>query len=426
MTGAARVVVTLGVFAAMLTLVLVRPRGWHEAWWTALAALVMLGLRLVSPADAIAATLDGKAALLFLLALLLLSWLVGKSGFFDWAAIHCARFARGSGRALYRNTFLLGALITATLSLDTTAVILTPIVLALVKRLRMPALPYVILCAFVANVGSLLLPISNLTNILFADTFQLGFALFTARMLGPQVVALGVTYAWLRWSFRRELPARFDPAPLPSPASTVPNRGYFVACVVVLVAVLVGYFLAPLVALEPYAVAFLGVAVLLVAGGLTRQVRARAVTEVLWGVFPFVVGLFVAVRGVVNLGFSPAIAGWLAALRGGDTLAMLTTSAVTAAASNVMNNLPAALLMRGILHDAHVHAGPVFAALVGANAGPVVTPFGSLATMLVLALARRDGVTVPMRSVVGLGVVLSPIVVLLSTLAAAASFAIAR
>jgi arsenical pump membrane protein len=181
-----------------------------------------------------------------------------------------------------------------------------------------------------------------------------------------------------------------------------------------------------LVALEPYAVAFLGVAVLLVAGGLTRQVRARAVTEVLWGVFPFVVGLFVAVRGVVNLGFSPAIAGWLAALRGGDTLAMLTTSAVTAAASNVMNNLPAALLMRGILHDAHVHAGPVFAALVGANAGPVVTPFGSLATMLVLALARRDGVTVPMRSVVGLGVVLSPIVVLLSTLAAAASFAIAR
>ncbi len=426
MTGAPRIAVTMAVFAAMLVLVLVRPRGWHEAWWTALGAFVMLGLRLVSPSDAVAATLDGKAALLFLLALLMLSWLVGKSGFFDWAAIHCARFAGGNGRVLYRNTFILGAVITATLSLDTTAVILTPIVLALVKRLGMPALPYVILCAFVSNVGSLLLPISNLTNILFADTFHLGFALFTARMLAPQVVALAVTYAWLRWSFRRELPARFDPAPLLSPASAVPNHRYFVVCVVVLASVLVGYFLAPLVDLEPYEVAFGGVAVLLFAGAITRQVQAGAVTEVSWGVFPFVVGLFIAVRGVDNLGFSPAVSTWLADMHGGSALKMLATSVLTAAASNVMNNLPAALLMRGILHDAHVHARPVFAALVGANAGPIVTPFGSLATMLVLALARRDGVTVPMRSVVGLGVVLSPIVVLLSTLAAAATFAIPR
>jgi Na+/H+ antiporter NhaD/arsenite permease-like protein len=105
---------------------------------------------------------------------------------------------------------------------------------------------------------------------------------------------------------------------------------------------------------------------------------------------------------------------------------MLTTAAITAAASNVMNNLPAALLMRSILHDAQVHARPVFAALIGANAGSIVTPFGSLATMLVMALARRDGVKVSTRSIVGLGAVLAPVLVMLTTLTAAATFALVR
>jgi arsenical pump membrane protein len=126
-----------------------------------LGATAMLAFGLVSWHEAICATLAGKNALLFLLSLLALSLLVGKSGFFDWAAIRCAHIAKGNARSLYRNTYLLGAIITAILSLDTTAVILTPIMLALVRRLRIPSAPYVVLCAFVANVGSLLLPISR-------------------------------------------------------------------------------------------------------------------------------------------------------------------------------------------------------------------------------------------------------------------------
>ena len=426
MTGTVRVAVTLGVFAATLVLVLVRPRRWHEAWWTSACAAAMLGLRLVSPRDALAATLDGKAALLFLLALLLLSLLIGKSGFFEWAAIRCADFAAGDGRALYRNTFVLGALITATLSLDTTAVILTPVVLALVRRLRMEALPYVALCALVSNVGSLVLPISNLTNILFADTFHLTFSAFAARMLAPQLVALATTYALLRWHFRRDLPASFDRAALPPPASVVPSHAYFVISIAVLLLVLVGYFVAPLAAIEPYVVAFGGVVVLAVAGALTGRVRPRAAGDVSWGVFPFVIGLFVAVRAVENLGFSPAASAWIGHMHPGSVGKMLTTAAVTAAASNVMNNLPAALLMRSILANAHVHIRPVFAALIGANAGSIVTPFGSLATMLVVELARRDGVEVSMRRLVGLGLALAPALVVLTTLTVAATFAIAR
>ena len=203
MTGGPRMVVTLAVFAAMLVLMMLRPRRWSEAWWTMLAAIAMLALGLVTPHEALAAVLSGKNTLLFLLSLLALSQLIGKSGFFDWAAIRCARIAKGDAHALYRNAFVVGAIITAILSLDTTAVMLTPVMLALVKRLKVPAAPYVLLCAFVANVGSLLLPISNLTNLLFADAFHQTFAAFAARMILPQIVALVTTYAILRWHFRR-------------------------------------------------------------------------------------------------------------------------------------------------------------------------------------------------------------------------------
>jgi arsenical pump membrane protein len=158
---------------------------------------------------------------------------------------------RRDAHALYRNAFVAGAIITAILSLDTTAVMLTPVMLALVKRLKVPAPPYVLLCAFVANVGSLLLPISNLTNLLFADAFHQTFAAFAARMIVPQLVALVTTYTILRWRFRRDLPSSFDAGSLPEPASVVPNHPYFLVCVTVLVAVLICYFLAPLLGLEP-------------------------------------------------------------------------------------------------------------------------------------------------------------------------------
>jgi arsenical pump membrane protein len=209
MTGTARIVVTLAVFAAMLVLMVVRPRRWNEAWGTMLAAIAMVALGLMTPRDALGAVLAGKNTLLFLLSLLALSLLVGKSGFFDWAAIRSAMVAKGDAHALYRNAFIAGAIITAILSLDTTAVMLTPVMLALVTRLKVPAPPYVLLCAFVANVGSLLLPISNLTNLLFADAFHQTFAAFAARMIVPQLVALVTIYTVLLWPFRRDPAQQF-------------------------------------------------------------------------------------------------------------------------------------------------------------------------------------------------------------------------
>jgi arsenical pump membrane protein len=424
LTPTLRVAVTLVVFVAMLALVVLRPSRWSEGWWTMLGAAAMLLLGLVSPRQAIDATLAGKNALLFLLSLLALSLLVGKSGFFDWAAIRCARIARGNAHSLYRNAFVAGAIITAILSLDTTAVMLTPVMLALVKRLKVPAAPYVVLCAFVANVGSLALPISNLTNLLFADAFHQTFAAFAARMIAPQLVALVTTYAVLRWHYRRQLPRLFDRESLPEPASVVPNRAYFLACITVLAVVLVGYFLAPLVGVEPYVFAFAGSAVLALSGAAAGRVRIQAFGEISWHVFPFVIGLFVAVQGIENLGLVAAASHWLEQMRPGSPAKLLAAAAATALASNVTNNLPAALIARSVLLRSHAHMGTVLAALIGADVGPMITPFGSLATMLVLALARRDGEEVNVRELMMLGLWAVPVIVILTTLALVLSFAL--
>jgi arsenical pump membrane protein len=426
MTGTVRIAATLAIFATMVALVVIRPRRLNDAWWTMLAAAAMLALGLVTPHEAIAVVLAGKNALLFLLSLLALSLLVGKSGFFEWAAIRCARFAKGDAHLLYRNAFVAGAIITAVLSLDTTAVMLTPVMLALVKRLKVPAAPYVVLCAFVANVGSLLLPISNLTNLIFADAFHQSFAAFALRMMAPQLVALASTYAILRWHFRRQLPQSFDNETLPEPASVIPNRFYFVVCVATLSAVLVCYFLAPLLGLEPYVFAFAGSAVLAVAGLLSARVQARVMLELAWDLFPFVIGLFIAVQGLENLGIVGVSSGWLAQMRPGSPEKLLAAAGATALASNVVNNLPAALIARSVLLQSHAHMGTVLAALVGANAGPMITPFGSLATMLVLAFARRDGVEVRSGRLVLLGLWAVPLIVVPTTLALSLTFQLVR
>ena len=426
MTGTARIAVTLAVFAAMLVLMVLRPRRWSEAWWTMLAAAAMLTLGLVTPHQALQAILAGKNALLFLLSLLALSLLVGKSGFFDWAAIRCARIAKGDAHSLYRNAFVAGAIVTAILSLDTTAVMLTPVMLALVKRLKVPAAPYVLLCAFVANVGSLLLPISNLTNLLFADAFHQTFAAFAARMIVPQLAALAATYAILRWHFRHHLPSAFDAESLPEPASVVPHRPYFLVCVAVLAAVLICYFLAPLMGVEPYVFAFAASAVLALAGMANGRVHIGFVRELAWDLFPFVVGLFIAVQGLENLGIVGASSRWLEEMRPGSPQQLLAAAGATAFASNIVNNLPAALIARSVLLLSHAQMGAVLAALIGANVGPMITPFGSLATMLVLAFARRDGEEVRAGQLVRLGLWAVPVIVALTTLALALTFALVR
>jgi arsenical pump membrane protein len=418
--GAPRILATAIVFVAMLVLIIKRPRGLHEAVWTTAGAAILLALGVIAPAAALAAVAAGKEALLFLLALLVLAALVEKSGFFEWAAIHAARLARGDGRALYRNVFLLGAAITAVLSLDTTAVILTPLVLAFVQRLRLPARPYVFACAFVANNASLFLPVSNLTNLLFASTFHFSFGRFAARLLLPQLVALLVNYAVFRRLFAAELPATFDAAALPAPASVVPHRGYFRAAAAVLGVVLAGYFVAP------YVIGGVGAAALLLIGAAMGRVRASFVKEISWGVFPFVAGLFVVVRAALDVGLRQLSDTWFARISPPAPLDVLVPSLVTTVTSNLINNLPAGLLARGTLEHGHASEPAIYGALLGTNLGPNVTLVGSLATLLVLSSARKKGVDLGAKDLLRVGLFTTPLVLLGAGLALSFTFLLVK
>lgn len=426
MSAELRFGLTLAVFAVTLFWILTRPRGLHEAWGAAGGAFLMLALRLETPAQAWRVTQTGQDALLFLLSLLLLSALLERSGFFEWAAVEAARRAAGDGQRLYRNVFLLGALITAALSLDTTAVILTPVVLAFVSRLKLPARPYLLACAFVANAASLPLPVSNLTNLLLAGAFHLSFAGFFLRMLLPQCVALLLLYFLFRQLFRRELPPQFSDADLPQPQSVVPDASYFRASVGILCLVLAGYFAAPFVHLPPYAVGFAGCVGLMSWGIRTRRVGWGLVREISWPVFPFVVGLFIVIGGVENLGLTAPLAHCLALLQAHSLWGMLAVAGGAGAASNIVNNLPAALLARSVLVQAHAGAPLIYASLLGTNIGPNITLSGSLATLLVREAARKKGEDIMAKDFFAIGLCVTPLVLLAATLTLWLTFLLVR
>lgn len=408
-----RLAETFALLTATLLLVFFRPRGISEGVWAALGAALCLLLGLSTPRDALALVLSAKDALLFLLALLALSTLLEESGFFAWAAGACARFARGNGHLLYLLLFGLGAVTSALLSLDTTAVILTPVVLAAVRRSGVPARPYVVATAFVANAGSLSFPISNLTNLLLAEHFNQGFLPFAVRMALPEAVALAVTFAALRLWFRAELPARFEGAGHPAP----PRHPFFFRTALgVLGFVFAGYLVGPRFHLPPYVFAFAGSAVLAVTGAVTAGLGVRWVRRLSLGVFPFVMGLLVLVDALHaqwgHGGPSALLARWAAS----PTLAPYVAALSAAVASNVVNNLPTALFAEHAL-GASPSPALIYGTLLGTNLGPNATVFGSLATLLVLDQARRAGEPTRGRDLVALGLLSTPIVLFASAAA---------
>lgn len=403
---------TLAIFSLTLFLILRKPFALHEAWGTVTGAALMLAFGLVSVSQSCQTVLEGANVLFFLLALMILSALLDLAGFFEWAAILAARACDGNGQKLYRNVFLLGALTTAVLSLDTTAIILTPIVVAFVQRLNLKAYPFLIACAFVANTGSLLFPVSNLTNLLFQEAFHYTFGSFTLFMLLPQLVALALNYWLFKFLFKSSIPQTFDKTLLPAALSAVPDRPFFIGAVLIVAFVIVGYFVASLYRIHPVFVASLGAGSLLLWGACRRQVDSRIYKDISWSLFPFVIGLFIVIRGVENIGLANIAATMLVMADKHPLMQMPAIACATALGSNLINNIPMALLSVSALKHAHSGLLDQYAALLGCNLGPNLTIAGSLATMLVITSARKRGENISAIDFLRIGVVSTPVLVL--------------
>lgn len=358
--------------------------------WAVLGVLgaltVVSGALSTSDASQVAVTRGGPI-MVFLLAITVLAELADRAGVFDAAAGVCARIARGSTIGLFLLIAALGTLTTIGMSLDTTAVLLTPVVLAVTTRLGLAPLPFAFLAVWLANTASLLLPVSNLTNLLAVQHLHLSTLEFAARMSLPEVVAVTITVAYLGVVFRRDLTGRYE---LPT-REPVRDPVLFWICAVACIA------LAPAVLLgaAPWAGAGVCAGVCAVAFGW-RQRDALTWSLLPWRIVIFIEGLFLIVTTLAQHGGTTV----LAHLVGQSPLA---TTGVAAGASNILNNLPTYLAVEG--STSSDHPTQLLAALIGTNTGPLILVWGSLATLLWRERCAARGLHIsPVRfAVVGLG-----------------------
>ncbi|GAA4829960.1 ArsB/NhaD family transporter [Actinomycetospora corticicola] len=394
----------IGLLVAVLVVAVARPRGLPEATAAIPAAALVVGIGLLSADDALAEVARLGPTVGFLAAVLVLSHLADAEGVFTWAGSLLRR------EGLFGRVFVIAALTTAVLSLDATVVLLTPVVVRAAKRLRVAAAPAAYACAHLANSASLLLPVSNLTNLLAVGATDLSFLRFAALMALPWLAVLLVEYVGLRWVFRRDL--RTEEALAPDNAAEHADRGSETVGVptfalVVLALTLVGFGVASPLGVEPVWVAVGGVIVLgarSLLAGRTSAARLVGAASPLFCLFVLALGIVVAAVGQQGLsGLLGGLVGGLGTGLGG----LLAIAGIAAVLANVVNNLPATLLLLAALGPTPAPV-VVLAMLIGVGVGPNLTYVGSLATLLWRRVMLAEGVEPSLGRFTVAGLVTTP------------------
>jgi len=404
--------VTWGIAALATAGVILRPLRIPEAVWALAGACALVGLGLL-PLDAAEEGIrKGVDVYLFLTGMMLLAELARQEGLFDWLAAWAASLARGSASRLFDLVYGVGIIVTVFLSNDATAVVLTPAVSAVTRAAKIEQpLPYLFICAFIANAASFVLPISNPANLVIYGSHMPPLLEWLPRFALPSVLSIAVTYAVLRWTQRDAL-RQTASADMKVPTLSRPGKmtagGIAATAVVLMLASAFGLQLG-----LPTCIAGL---VTLVAVTLTlRSSPWRFLREVSWGVIPLVGGLFVLVEALDRSGAIHALSDYV-------TVETQRSAVFTAAGSgilvglvsNLINNLPAGLIAGMAVQTAHVPPDVSSAVLVGIDLGPNLSVTGSLATILWLTALRRDRVHVKAWDFLKLGLVVMPPALFLS------------
>ncbi|QCO67355.1 arsenic transporter [Luteimonas yindakuii] len=416
----------LAIFVVTIVLVIWQPRGLGVGWSASFGALLALVTGVVGLGDI--PTVWGIVwnATLTFVAVILISLVLDEAGFFEWAALHVARWGGGRGRTLFVLLVLLGAAVAALFANDGAALILTPIVIAMLLALRFsPAatLAFVMAASFIADTASLPLVVSNLVNIVSADYFGIGFAEYAAVMVPVNLVSVAATLLMLLWFFRKEIPASYDVTRLKDPRAAILDRTTFNAGWGVLALLLVGFFGLEQLGVPISAVAGAGALVLLAVAARGHVIPTRKVLrEAPWQVVVFSLGMYLVVYGLRNRGLTDHLAVLLDAFAGhGLWAATMGTGLLTAFLSSVMNNMPTvlvgALSIDASQADGVVREAMIYANVIGSDLGPKFTPIGSLATLLWLHVLARKGIRITWGYYFRVGIVLT-LPVLLVTLAA--------
>lgn len=369
-------------------------------------------LRLLSPADALAGAAKGIDVYLFLAGMLLLSETARETGLFSWLAACAARHARGSARRLFLLIYIVGTVVTIFLSNDATAVVLTPAVAAVVRAAKVSRpLPYLLICAFVANAASFVLPISNPANLVIYGRLMPPLQQWLPRYLLPSLLSIVATYGALRLVQRHQLRGAIScdtPLPHLSFGGRVAAAGIAATAIVLMIASAAGM---PLGAPTGAAGLFTTVAVM----AFERRRSWKSLRQVSWGVIPLVAALFILVEALNRTGVTASMGDWLHRRAGGsgDSTAWISGLA-TAGVCNLLNNLPTGLIAASAIQHSAASQAVVRATLIGVDLGPNFSVTGSLATMLWLSALRREGLKVGALQFLGLGLLVTPLALLLA------------
>jgi len=422
------VLAALLIFLVTIILVIWQPRGLGIGWSAMLGASVALLSGVVDPGDILIVWQIVWNATATFIAVIIISLLLDEAGFFEWAALHVARGGGGRGPKLFALIVLLGAVVAALFANDGAALILTPIVMAMLLALGFntgTTLAFVMAAGFIADVASLPFVVSNLVNIVSADFFRIGFNAYASVMIPVNIAAVTAALGMLLLYFRQSIPAGYDVNQLRWPKDAIRDRTTFLTGWVVLVLLLVGFF-----GLEPLgvpisAVAAAGALILLAVAAHGNVISTRKVLrEAPWQIVIFSLGMYLVVYGLRNEGLTHYIARLLDYFaQGGIWGAAFGTGLLTAFLSSIMNNMPTVLVgalsidgtnATGVVKDAMIYAN-----VIGCDLGPKITPIGSLATLLWLHVLARKGMRITWGYYFKVGTILTT-PVLLVTLAALA------
>lgn len=415
------------IFAVTLTAIVIRPLRIGEAWFAAAGAVLMLAVGATTVGAALNAVSAEWNLFLFFFGLMLTAAVADMAKFFDWIAALAVAVSRGSGRKLLLSVFAMGAIVTAFLSNDATAIILTPVVYTMVTRLRLRVMPYLLAISFIANSASMTLPISNPINVLVGDRLRAPLPDYLFHLLPASIAAIAITVGVFMVLFWRTVDRAFVFDWRAAVASASADRSFFVPVVVALAALAIAYVAGSALLWPLGVIATGGGAVLLGIAAARRRISVEHLrAHVSPALFVYIAALFVLIRAVQDAGLTTELVAGAVARADDAATAVAGGLLGSAVTSNLVNNLPAVLVFVSGAQTGGVHAALrapfLFGALAGADLGPNLTPVGALSTMLWLVIVRRRGVEVSAWDFFRIGVIVAPLTLMAAGALMALSF----
>ena len=411
------------IFFLTLLFIISQPKGLKIGTSAVIGAVVSLLFGVVSFGDILDVSAIVWDATLAFIGIIILSMVLDEIGFFEYAALKMARLSRGNGQLMFVYILLLGAVVSALFANDGAALILTPIVLAKIKHLKLKPLSvfaFLMAGGFIGDSASNPLVISNLTNIVTAGYFHIGFSEYAARMFLPNLLSIVASIGVLWLYFRKDIPRTIDISSLASPESVIKSKPMFILSWFFLSVLMFAYFMGERYHL-PISLFALGGAILflLIATYFKATKPMMTIKAAPWQIVWFSIGLYVVVYGLKNAGLTDVIASWIGFFQEqGELVGIIGTGFLSAIISSVMNNMPTIMLMDiSIDHVGYLgNEALVYANILGANLGPKMTPIGSLATLLWLHVLAQKGVKITWGEYMKVGLIITPPVLLIALL----------